>query len=245
MVQTGFGGTILKKAVVIILLAAAFAACAAAAAAVSDEQYWMGEATRLNRELYATRLGQIAMVVDRASDGKERLMVGSGVSAGPTVGHVVTMAVWGAIPFITVYPVSAPVHAKLGELGEGHIIGAIALGVAAAGPKDSEMKAERGVYLLFWKTAGPIKTDEGGPPYDSLVAVSVNDRGEVIYREVARGTFTSQKAETIPPGPPRVFVKFPDKDTVSTEHHAWQVEVQMKWQGERHGFYLNLDIIAV
>jgi hypothetical protein len=211
--------------------------------AEADEQYYMGEVARLSKELSQAKLGQIAMVVDSTSKAESNLRIWAGSSADPKVGHVVRAMDWGDMPFISAYQASEPVKTKLDGIGEGRILGTLALLVPASTPGGKE-KADAGVYMVFLDEPTFIGTTTIEQTLH-LVSVSVDKDGKPTYADALTFQAEMNRLPGVAGGIPGVMASFPGKDKVSEDNPAWRATVTMLWKEINFRFYLDLDIAMV
>lgn len=154
--------------------------------------------TPTEAEKRRTKLAQMAVFVNALSQGKSRLMLKAGVSANPG-GRPGRPAEEYGNDFLTVYPLTIPVNARLPMAPAGapfvqkygRMLGAVEVITAVGGPED-KTKAESGVYLLFVPINGPITSEM--PLW--LVSVEVADDGQVTYEAKAHTTVQITRSET-------------------------------------------------
>ncbi len=140
------------------------------------------EPTALEKQ-YQADLERIAAAIISLSETKSRLLVDQASGAQPT-GFLTRHIDWGNMPFVTVYPVSAPVLTNLKDVGPGRVFGAVRILPESTNPEKAST-AKPGVYLLLKfdeRWLGVPK--EGKPRYGvCLVEVSGDARSGFTYKK--------------------------------------------------------------
>lgn len=187
----------------------------------------------LQTSLSQLRLQQLAMVVHYTSQGKSSLLLNAGVSATPTLGRIVQKEDGGNPPYITLYPASSPRAVVLPGLGECRLLGVAQLSVMAR-------LSVRGDHCLPGSYLMALPTGGNGAKTLSLLDVQANERGEISYRPVLQIPIEPLQADSAPSL--NIKAAFPDRNTVSQDHPAWQVKAELTGVGIGARFYLNMDI---
>ncbi len=174
----------------------------------------MPEGVELRKEL---RAGQerLAVWVDVALGGKSRLMLERSKTANPP-GRPVRGVHWGDNPFAQACPVSREFTAKVGALGEGTVMGSLAL--------LETYKA--GVYLLF----RPMK----GAERLLLVSVIVDNTGKVAY-----ATHAEAKRVNEP------FSTEGDLPIADVNFRGMDLDLRMRWGAQTWYFTLQPALMYV
>jgi len=170
--------------------------CVIPAWAVSgaDEPVSPKEPTALEKQ-YQAHLERIDMAIVSLSESKSRLLIDQASGTQPT-GYPMRNLDWGDMPFVTVYPVSAPVLTKLKDVGPGRVFGAVRIVTESTNPEKAS-NAKPGVYLLLKydeRWLGVPK--EGKPRYGvCLVEVTGDAKSGFTYKKAldTYGTADSSK----------------------------------------------------
>lgn len=133
-------------------------------------------------------LERIAVLIHGLSQGRSGLLLKSCASANPP-GRPSRSISWGDLPIVSVCPVSDPVRTKL-PVGDCIVLGSINLLARAEPPgmRNSRFRGVRaripqaqGTYLLVY--TGQFSDEEQESGTMSLISVSVDDEGEVVFRQ--------------------------------------------------------------
>ncbi len=184
------------------------------------------ERSLLMDELLDARLGQAALVVQDASDGRSRLLISSGVDAWARMSRIYRSTNWGELPHARAYRVSQPVDAEMEGVGRCRLLGALFLSKQAEIIGGGE--APVGVHLLANDSeSGSVK----------LIGVRIHGDGRVTYKalggvkpEVRKG---AQK--------PTVGAWFPNIEPLQDDNPPYRLTLDFAWEQEGYMFRL-LDL---
>lgn len=187
------------------------------------------------REARKVKLAQMAVAVSELSVGKSRLMLKTPTKADPG-GRAGRMDGEFGSSFLTVYPVSMPLAARMlvttpdnGVVRQyGRILGAVEV-ISPTGGEDKR-KAEPDAYLLFVPINGPLMVDM---PL-SLVSLTVGEDGRVTHTACASTTvrITPSKLGKDDPSP-----------TVAASIDFLKADLNMTWKEQTYSFSFQMEII--
>lgn len=183
----------------------------------------------LQAELSDAHLQQTAMLISLATQGKARLLLGSGMIAAPKFGRIPIREGQGNAPFLTYYPISERQSVVLGEAGTYEIQGAVRISVGAR--TSQQNRCEAGSYLLALKTAA------NGEPSLALLDAQADENGQVRYHEALR-----LPTERVPGALFKTQVEFSGPQDVSQQHPAWQMHFDLPGKTQHVRAYMNMDI---
>lgn len=186
------------------------------------------------REARQAKLAQMAVLVSGLSINRSKLMLKSSISANPD-GRPLRPGDEYGNSFLTVYPASTPVSARLlvttpdGSVLRqyGRILGAMEV-ITSVGDKG---KAEPGAYLLFVPINGPITPEL--PVW--LVSLKADDDGRVTYAAAASSTvkITPSKLGDAP------------SPSVTASIDFTKAAVSMTWKEQTYSFSFDMEICYV
>jgi len=174
-------------------------------------------------------LQQMALLVRLATQGKDRLLLGSGVSANPKLGKIPIREGQGNAPFITFYPVTKPVSVPLADVGVCEILGVVRLSVGAY--RSEKNTCEPGSYLLT------RRTDANGTTFLSLLEAQADADGQIHYQEALQ-ILTERVQGTVE----KFMMAFPGRDEVSAQHPAWEVRFDLPGKEQHVRAFLRMEI---
>ncbi len=183
----------------------------------------------LMSELLENRLGQLAVVVHDASDGKSRLMIASGATAWASMSRIYRSTNWGDLPHARAYRVSQPLDADLAGIGKCRLLGALFITKQADIIGGGE--APVGVHLLAYRSDVDIVV---------VVDVRVHGDGRVAYKslggvkpEMSKGT-----------SKPYVGAYFPNIEPLQDDNPPYRLTLDLAWEQEGYMFRL-LDVVPM
>jgi len=188
------------------------------------------------REARQAKLAQMAVLVNALSLGKSKLMLKSNVTANPGGRPLRRDGEFGN-QFLTVYPVSMPINARLlistgdgrGLRQYGRILGA-AETIAGVADSDGKGRADADVYVLYIPINGPMTPEM--PLW--LVSLKVNDDGKVTLAAPAktRVRITHSRMGDDAPSP-----------TVTASIDFTKAAVSMTWKGQTYSLSFAMEIL--
>lgn len=184
------------------------------------------ERPRRMEELLTSRLSQLAILIHHASDGRSRLLIGSGATAWAALSRIYRSVGWGELPHARAYRVSQPCDADLEGVGRCRLLGALFLTKEANIVGGGEVPV--GVHLLANDSeSGRVK----------LVGVRVHGDGRVTYKALG-----GVKPE-MHGGTPRPYVSatFPNVEPLQDDNPPYRLTLDFAWEQEGYMFRL-LDL---
>lgn len=188
-----------------------------------DAEKW-----RLVTEKFRADIDRTAILVDRLSEGKSRLLVKSPATVGPPcVAYVLS----DGREFVMVYRVTQPFDVELGDVGKCRVLGAVYLqsGGKIAGTMH-ELGA--GTYILAYQAK--TKTHDEGI---AVLRLAVGGEGRLEYKEIGRARLDSHSAIE-GTSKPYVALWFPNDMLLSEQNPFNRAAVDMAWERESYSFKL-------
>lgn len=184
------------------------------------------EQSVLMSKLLAARLGQLAQVVQDASDGKSRLLISSGATAWAHFSRIYRSTNWGDLPHARAYRVSQPFDAELEYVGRCRLLGALFLTKQAEILGGGDVPV--GVHLLA------NHLDSGSI---ILIGVRVHGDGRVSYRALGGVKPEMHKGTSRP----YVSATFPNIEPLQDDNPPYRLTLDLAWEQEGCMFRL-LDV---
>lgn len=188
----------------------------------------------LMREVEKARLGRIALVVQRESGGRSRLLLSSGEGASPSLGMVVRAISWGDMPTVRVYRVSEPFDTDAEGLRRCRVIGALFLIQDATIVGGQRITG--GVYLLAYS-----------PDAERVMVVETRVSGDgcAAYRPLGgvklENSDTGRGARE-----PYIGVWFPTEELLADDNPYNRVTADLVWKQESYMFrVVDMDFICL
>ncbi|MBP6965211.1 MAG: hypothetical protein KBC96_12485 [Armatimonadetes bacterium] len=193
----------------------------------TSEDY--AEKCRLEIERFRVDIDRTAVLVDRLSDGKSRLLIKSPKTLDPPCVAMVNRD--GGREFVMVYRVTQPFDAELGNAGKCRVLGAVYLqsGGRIAGTMH---ELGSGTYILAYQEKTRTR-DEGV----AVFTFAVSDHGRLEYKEIGRARLDSHSA-TQGTSKPYVAVWFPNDMLILEQNPFNRATVDMAWERESYSFKL-------
>lgn len=181
------------------------------------------ERPRRMEELLTSRLSQLAILIHHASDGRSRLLIGSGATAWASLSRIYRSVGWGELPHARAYRVSQPCDANLEGVGRCRLLGALFLTKEANIVGGGEVPV--GVHLLA------NHSDSGRV---IVVDVAVHGDGRISYKvlggvkpEVHKGAQS-----------PYVGAWFPNIEPLQDDNPPYRLTLDLVW--EQEGYMVRL-----
>ncbi len=188
---------------------------------------WDGsEQSRRMSELLSVRLGEMALVIHGASDGKSRLLVSSGATAWASLSRIYRSTNWGDLPHARAYRVSQPFDADLDGVGKCRLLGALFLSKEADIIGGGEVPI--GVHLI---------ANDPGSGRIIVIDVRVHGDGRVTYRKLGGVKTELHRATT----KPYVTAVFPNMEPLQDDNPPYRLTLDFAWEQEGYMFRL-LDL---
>lgn len=186
------------------------------------------EKWRLVTEKFRADIDRTAILVDRLSEGKSRLLIKSPATTGPPC---VTYVLSDGREFVMVYRVTQPFDAELGDAGKCRVLGAVYL---QSGGKIAGTMHElgSGTYILAYQEK--TKTHDEGV---AVFTFAVSDHGRLEYKEIGRARLDSHSASQ-GTSKPYAAVWFPNDMLRSEQNPFNRAAVDMAWERESYSFKL-------